>query len=357
MNPKINIYKRSSNYIVEKDFYFLSNKEINQTILDFKYDSKTSFYIENPNANDLISFSDFLEAKEFNFLYLKRNSDLLFATKTDKAFYSIYIITNTCTKGCVITNKNSIKLISDRFIENSLFDGRKNEARYLKEENWFKYDKNEIIDHPLHNHSLEDIGKNLISLSLLEIDLENKSYLYNPEYYQKEIFKDYTYINTVKKDSPITQQIEKALDYRIESSYKELNKLYIEYPDTNISKKKLKKLPYNYRFLNENKWNITLRSIKQKLVEYFIVIKYTYKSNHYIFDIKGYDKSLFEHLIKYIETFESLTIGIARPLRIYEQKSKSISINYDAQEKVFISSGDERFSKIGFLEFLNNWID
>jgi len=357
MNSQISIYKKLGEYITDGSFYFLSNSKNNNTILACKYDSETSFYLENPSSDDLINFTDFLEVKEFNFLYLKRNSDLLFAIRKDKAHYVVSLITNVFSKECIITSKNSVKIIADRFIENSLFDGRKNEVRYLKDEHWYEYKEPDTLDHPLRNRPLEDIGKNLVPLVILEIYLNDKNHLQNPEYYKKELVKDYSYIEGENYSSIITKQIETTLDYKILSCYKEPNKLFIDYPYTSIRKEKLKELPNTYRFLNECMWHLTLKTTQAIFKSYFINIQYTYESYSFLFEIKGYDRVVFEQLFGYTEILEDLTIYVSRPMKLNEETSKSICIEYDPKKMKFIALTGKEFSKESFLFFLDEWID
>ena len=389
MSELIEKYKNKCDYIKEYNLYTYTNTSSNNAVLAFKNGKNTSFIIENPTSEDVKNFSTLLEVGDLNFLYIKKSKDLLYIKRGDKAYYSLcifdikellhtenkkkkiysrfikaffsrFIYSTTERKDCIVTNKNSVIIIAERYLENSLFDNRKNEIRYLKKENWYHYNESKELIHPLQNRNLNEIGLLQLPTSIIQIYTHDTIKLQPLDFYYHQFYEDYSFAIDSNLDETHIE-IEKQLKNNISGTITILkyleNSVLVDLSKSKDNLKKLKTISYSYRFLNENKWYIPLNLEKGNCKEYFITIQVIYNDQLLLFDINGYRKGGLNTILNDFSEIETLSLVIARPMRHKEQRAKCISFHF-YDDKIYVSDSDTIFNNIIELtDFIDDWVD
>jgi len=176
-----------------KKIITLHNFSENGFLLGFKKNNNEAFLIENPTLKNIEEITSLLNTEDSNFLYVESPSfNRIFVHRKDKSQFNNRLLTNNEILSVVVTSKNLVCTIIQRFVEDNMFDNRKNEKRYLLKKNWYNYaleDSEPYCTDPLYNLPLDIIGIWQAEQVVLQLYL-NKTIDYSIPYFLENLKSD-----------------------------------------------------------------------------------------------------------------------------------------------------------------------
>lgn len=347
-----------------KNVMTLCNSVKNGFLLGFKRNDKEAFLIENPTLKNIEEITLLLNTEDSNFLYLESAYfDRLYITRKDRSQFNHTLFANDEILTGIVTSKNSVDIIAQRFLENSLFDDRENEKRYLLKKNWYNYSLEDA--EPYYLDPLYDLPIDMIGIWRAQKDIWQIYFPgtidYSIPFFMNELKPDnlnlYHSVPPTENHFKTIESLESTLGISLYSPVYLNNGILVHIPRGKETIAKLKKRSFTYRHLDYWGWYIYAGTNNKKQQEYTVSLDLVVEERELFLEIRGIQIDLLHQMAEMLFNSDSGMLAIARPMRFKENKAKSIIIEY-SEDKLIISDKSSNINtKSDLLALLNNWLD
>lgn len=303
-----------------------------------------SMLYSNPTLLQIEVLLKALEVHYLHFFYLQlAQNKMLFVERKDKAQYNVFILNETeIERGVVVTSHNSVSIITQRFVEDSLFDDRPNEKRYLREEHWFNYLSGQEQEYtfrtdPLYGLTFTDIGQYEGRIAWVHL-LDLKKWVIQPENLLQEIQLFQQEFQELQ-EFPLTPTLQDLLDKvstvaKVKGFQCLENGIAVALVETHELRDQLRNLPFPHRFLREAIWYYS-NPQASNWSQYFVSISRTIYDFSVQITLHNPSKEHIEALITTLLThppsaqYEEDYLAVSRPILQGDKRNHSILLSFE----------------------------